>query len=182
MSPFQAVGDKARWSVIYDLLKATPVGDVLTYREMGRALELDPVADRHTIQVAMRRAAKEFLVSDNHAVDAVINKGYQVVQAEDHMRLARSQQRRSSRSLARGHKVITHVDVSALDPITRHAFDLVAGALTAQRDFSRRLDIRQRSLEKALTEIQKDQKQTTERTQEEFAEMRERLARLEEKN
>ena len=179
MSPFVPVGERARWRVIYDLLIEMQVGDVLTYNKMAMALELDPHADRHTLQVAMRRAADEYLMSHNHAVEAVINKGYRVVEAPEHVHLAQKHQKRSRRALVRGHKTIVHVDMEALDEETRKAFDIVAAALAAQMDFSRRLDIRQRFLEKSLKEVQEGQQQAQQRTQEELRAMQERLERLE---
>lgn len=180
MSPFVPVGEQARWRTIYDLLRDTKVNDVLTYSKMAVALELHPNEDRHTLQVAMRRAAREFLEVDSHAVTPVVNKGYRVVEATEHYDLARRHQRRSSRELVRGRSKITHVDFAALDPATQKAFEVVAQAFSAQLDFCRRLDIRQRQLSSALANIQQDHDQAKQRTEEELQSMQERLARLEE--
>lgn len=175
MSPFNPVGDIARWRTIYDLLSARAVGDVLTYEDMAEALDLDPVKERHTIQVAMRRAAKELEQEDGHAVEAVVNTGYRIVEPTEHLRLARQQQRRSSRALARGHSKVVNVDLSGVDPEVRQAFQVVASAFAMQMEFNRRTDVRQKKLEASLEAVRE---QST-RTDAEVAELRKRLERLE---
>lgn len=179
MSPFTPLAEQARWRTIYDLLRQTPVDGVLTYTAMGEALSLHPAKDRHVLQVATRRAAAEFEQIDKHAVTPVINTGYRVVKAPEHYDLARRHQRRSSRELVKGHSKVVNVDVTALDPITRHAFDVVGQALVAQMTFNRRLDIRQSSLERAVREVHAQQQKTAQWTAEQLQEFNDRLKRLE---
>lgn len=175
MSPFEPVGETARWRVLYQLLKETNIDGVLTYERMGVALDLDPAQDRHTIQVAMRRAAKELEDVDKQAVEAVPTVGYRVVWPEEHLSLARSQQRRSSRALVRGHSKVVNVNLEGVAPEIQNAFHVVAAAFAMQMDFNRRTDVRQKKLEEALGAVLE---QST-RTDEEVAELRLRLERLE---
>lgn len=175
MSPFEPAGDTARWRVLYDLLAERTIGDILTYDAMAAALDLDPLKDRHTIQVAMRRAAKELERENKHAVEAVKNTGYRIVEPEEHLRLARQQQRKSSRALVRGHSKVVNVDLSGVDPEVRNAFQVVASAFAMQMEFNRRTDIRQKRLEESLDAV----REKSTRTDEEVAELRARLERLE---
>lgn len=175
MSPFEPVGEVARWRILYRLFTERNVGDVITYETMAEALELDPDKDRHTIQVAMRRAAKELEYENKHAVEAVTNTGYRIVEPEEHLRLARGQQRRSSRALVRGHSKVVNVDLSSVDPEIRNAFQVVASAFAMQMEFNRRTDIRQKRLEDAIEAVH----EKSSRTDDEVAELRERLERLE---
>lgn len=175
MSPFEPAGETARWRILYQLLSNTPVDGVLTYETMADSLDLDPVADRHTIQVAMRRAGVELEKVEKHAVEAVQNVGYRVVEPEEHLRLARSQQRRSTKALQRGQSKVVNVDLSNVDPEVRQAFQVVASAFAMQMEFNRRTDVRQKKLEDALETVRE---QST-RTDEEVAELRARLERLE---
>ncbi|OBH07932.1 hypothetical protein [Mycobacterium sp. E1747] len=175
MSPFEPKGETARWRILYRLLSQTEVDDILTYEDMASALELDPEVDRHTIQVAMRRAASELEKVEKHAVEAVKNVGYRVVEPEEHLRLAKQQQRRSSKALVRGHSKVTNVDLSGVDPEVRQAFQVVASAFAMQMEFNRRTDIRQKKLEDALESVRE---QST-RTDEEVSELRRRLEKLE---
>lgn len=175
MSPFEPVGETARWRVLYQLLSDKAIDDVLTYEEMGAALNLDAVDDRHTIQVAMRRAAKELEQVNKHAVDAVQNVGYRVVKPEEHLNLAKRQQRRSSRALVRGHSNVVNVDLSSVDPEIRQAFQVVASAFAMQMEFNRRTDVRQKKLEESLDAV----RETSTRTEEEVSQLRARLEKLE---
>lgn len=179
MSPFKPIGDQARWQTVYALLVRTKTGDVLTYEAIAEALELDSKRDRHAIQMAMRRAAKEHEEADKRAIESVANKGYRVVEAPEHLRLARGHHRRASKALVRGQSKVVHVDLGALDPETRRAFEVVASAFAAQIEFNKRFDVRQQRLEKAFEDITERTDKTEARTEQEIAELKARLARLE---
>lgn len=175
MAPFRPLGERARWRVIYDMLKKASVDDVITYESLGEALDLDPEADRHVIQMAMRRAGREHEVNDKRAIDVVPNTGYVIVPAPAHLDLARRHQKKSSKSLARGQSKVVNVDLGGLEPETRRAFEVVARAFAMQVDFNRRFDVRQARLEESVNAMT----ERTERTEEEIAELKARLARLE---
>ena len=177
MTPFEPKGDKARWKLIYDILLKRNVGDTITYAEMAEVLELDADADRHAIQMAVRRAAKEYESADLRALDSVPNEGYRIVEPTEHMRLARKQQKKSHKALQRGHSKVVHVDLSGLDPDSRKAFEVVAQAFAMQMDFNRRMDIRQKRLEQSIASVNEKH----DRSAEEIEELKERLARLEER-
>lgn len=175
MSPFEPIGSQARWRTVYGLLCATATGDVLTYEAIGAALGLDPDSNRHAVQMAVRRAAKEHEENDRRAIEAVPNEGYRVVEAPEHLRLARGQQKRAGKALARGQSKVVHVDLSGMEPETRRAFEVVARAFAMQMDFNRRFDVRQAKLEETITSMS----ERTERTEQEIADLKARLARLE---
>ncbi|MGD9604457.1 MAG: hypothetical protein AB7V59_21795 [Gammaproteobacteria bacterium] len=181
MRPFLPVGERARWRVIYDLLRKAKVGDVVTYREMAEALDLDAKRDRTKVQLAMRRAAKELETVDLHAVEPVVNEGYRIVEPEQHLDLARKHQRKAGRSLQRGHSKVVNVDFNGMPGDVRKAFEVVAGAFAAQIDFNRRLSVRQDHLERAVEAVTQQTGEQQQRTAEELEALRERLRRLEEK-
>lgn len=177
MSPFGPAGDRARWRTLYERLQKVNVGDVLTYEAMGALLQLDPVADRHAMQMAMRRAARELEEVDKHAVDSVLNVGYRVVETADHVMLAKRHQRKAGKSLVRSHSKVVNVDLRDTSPELRHVIEVGAAAIAAQLNFNRRMDLRQSNLERAVQAVANK----TDRTDEELAELRERLARLEQR-
>ncbi|MGH2897008.1 MAG: hypothetical protein ACRDPM_27600 [Solirubrobacteraceae bacterium] len=181
MSPFTPAGEVARWRVIYQLLQRKSVGDVLTYEEMGDALELNPVEDRQTIQLSMRRAARELEVIDKHAVDVIAGEGYRIIEASEHLGLARRHQRKSSRALARGQSKVVNVNFNEVDAETRRALEVVAAAFALQMDFNARMDVRQKHLERAVASVTERVADHAGRTDEEISQLRERLRRLEEK-
>lgn len=169
---FEPIGEVARWQTIYDRLCAGQVGDVIEYDELE---VMFPDTTRAVIQGAMRRAAKEFERTHKHAVESVKNRGYRIVQPVEHMRLAKNHQRKSSRSLVRAYDKVTHVDMTGLSPEIRASFQLVAVALSQQKETMRRLDIGQKRLQEQVDSI----KEQSKLTDDEVAVLRERLEKLE---
>lgn len=178
MTPFEPQGPRARWRIVYDLLTAHEVGDTVTYDAIADALDMDPTKNRHAIQMATGRAGKEFLLVAGHAIAAVPNVGYRIVEPEEHMKLAQVQQRRSNQALVRGRETVTYVDLSGMEPDVRKSFEIVARAFAMQMEFNKRIDVRQQELETALDTVVN----RAERTDEEVRELKARLEALESKD
>lgn len=177
LSPFKPLGDTARWRVIYALLTKRNIDDVLTYDEMGLALDLDPVEDKHTLQVTMRRAAKELEQVDKRATEAVPNIGYRIVEPVEHLRLAKGHEKRATRQLVRGRSKVVNVDLSNVDPEIRKAFQIMALRADQTLAVVRQHDVTIRRQQEALNAVAA--KST--KTEEEVAEILDRLKRLEDK-
>lgn len=175
MSPFKPAGDEARWRVIYRLLCDVPTGEVLTYEAMAEELELDPVRHRAVLAAAMRRAAREHEEVDRRAIESVHNEGYRVVDVNGQFRLAKAHNKRAGHQLEMAYSKATNVDLTNVDPEVRKAFEAVARGFLEQMEINRRLTARQQRADKALTAVSV----RTERTEEELAELRARLERLE---
>lgn len=175
VQPFEPIGDRARWLELYELLLTRGVGETVTYDQLADAVELDPVRDRAKLRGAFRRAARQYETVDNRAVEPVRRIGYRVVEPAEHLRLAKDQQRKSGRALLRGQSKVTHVDYTGMTPEVRHSFEMTGRALAVLVDYSRRLDGRQTRLEEALGSMSTRQ----DRSDQEVAELRARLARLE---
>ena len=169
------LGDLARWRVLYALLRDVAVDETLTYETMADALGLDAAEDRNTLQVAMRRAARELEEKQGRAVDAEPNVGYRVVQVVEHLGLAKRQQKRSLNALRSGQSKVTNVDLSNIAPDVRKAFEVVAMAFALQVDFNRRTDVRQKRLEQSLAAMSRK----SVLTDDEIRDVKERLVRLE---
>lgn len=178
-APFEPIGKQARWRTVYEIIAAKPMNGMVAYDELGDALGLDPLDERGLIQQAVHRAAREHEKLDKRAIDVIPGKGYRVVEPAEHLDLARRHQRKSSRSLARGHSKAVNVDLNGLEPQVRAALEVVGHAFRLQMDFNRRLDVRQSKLEETVRDIADSQRHDRKRTDEEVAELRERLARLE---
>lgn len=177
--PFTPIGERARWKVVYEILAAAPMNGLVTYGELGNALGLDPDNHRNVIQQAVHRAARSHEELDKRAVDVVPGKGYRVVEPAEHIGLARRHQRKSTKALARGHSKAVNVDLNGLEPEVRAALEVIGHAFRLQMDFNRRFDVRQSKLEQTVRDIADGQRTDRKRTDEEVAELRERLARLE---
>lgn len=175
--PFEPIGDVARWVTVYQILASHAVDEVSTYKEFADALDIDPDRDRRIIQGAIGRAAQELLTVDKHAIEAVPNVGYRIVQPDEQLRLGRGQQRKAGKALKKGHAVTTHVDMTGMDPETRKGFELLARAFAVQGDVNRRLTARQDRMEAALQQILP----RTDRHEDELAELRARLEQVEQR-
>jgi len=175
MVPFEPAGEQARWRTVYALLVELKVGETLTYQAMAEALELDVETDRHALQMAMRRAAKELEIEHRHAVAPEPNVGYRVVEVEQHLVLAKQHQRRAGKSLVRAHSKVANVDLTGAEPNVVTAVQVLASALSMQMEMSRRLSVRQDRLEAVVDEMQG----RSSRTDAEVAKLQARLDKLE---
>lgn len=178
MPPFDPIGDKARWRIIYDLLVPLQVDDVLTYERIAKELDLDPEEDRHKVQMAVRRAAKEYETTNSRVLEVVPNLGYRVVHSEEHLQVARKYQKRSTRALERGQSKVVNVDFNGMDPEVRKAFEATAQGFNLMLDIQRRIYRRQGRLEEALSATTERQ----DRTEADIAELRARLDALTEQS
>lgn len=172
-------GDRARWRILYEELfsKAQP-GDVITYQEMGDLLgmNIDDLAERRILQTTIRRVSRE-LAEDRRALEAVHNQGYRIVLPEDHIKLAKGYQARSSRSLQRGRSVIENVDLGGLSPAQVKLVEVMAYAFAAQLSFNKSIDVRQKRLEKAVGALT----EKGSKTDDQINDLKARLAELESK-
>jgi len=175
MSPFTPAGDKARWRYLYDLLVKTDTGGTVTYETMAETLDLDPQRDRHVLQMAMRRAAKEHLEHDQRSVASVPNVGYRIVETERKLDLAKLYQGKAQRSVRQGRAHVEHADLSDVDEATRALFEAMAWKFAQQDEVIHRLDVRQKRHERQLQAAVSAQKQT----EGQLADLRARLEKLE---
>jgi hypothetical protein len=169
---FRPIGERARWRILYDVLKTLDVGTVFTYVRMAEILQMDPVKDRHVLQMSVQRAGKESELEDKRAIEAVRGVGYRVVEPERHLVLARQHSRRAGRSLQRGLSKVVNVDLNGVDPNIRGAFDLLARGFQQQAHFNERMNRKVTDIGALVTEV-------SERTEEENKILKERMARLE---
>jgi len=172
---FTPKGAKSRRTIVLELLDDKNPEDILTYVDLADALSLSEPQHRGIIQASVNAAAKDFLKSHSHALEAVPNIGYRVVTADEHVRLAKGHQKRASKELVKGKNKADFVDFNELSPENRSVVEAVRTLFAAQIDFNRRTDIRQGNMERAVASIQAKQGLT----EEEIANLNRRLAALE---
>lgn len=161
-----------RWRVLYDLFQRA---DVVTYEQAAEALDLDAADDRKVIQNAMRRAGDELEQTDKRALRPVPNVGYRVAEPNEHIVLAREYQTKSKHAIEKGVSKVVNVNLNGMEPAARNLTLAVAQVLSRQADMMNRFDLRQQKTEEQMREIIDRQ----DRSEAETAELRERLARLE---
>lgn len=168
---FKPIGERSRRDMVLDLLAAGDYDEVVKYADLEAELD----ANRDTVQAAVN-AAKLLLEREHRkAVVAVPNVGYRVVRPNEQHGLAVVHQRKSVRALKRSLSKVNHVDAAQLTEGERAAVTLAATGIAMQLDYMRRNDIRAKRHEDMIAATT----QTAERTAEEVAELKARLARLE---
>lgn len=172
---FKPRGEVAQWRLVYEELAKRDVGDVVGYDVLAEVLDMDARLDRPRIALAMRTAAQAFLEDSNIAVTSVRGVGYRLVEAVEHLALARKHHTKAVKSLGRGQSKVVHVDMSGLEPAVRHTFEVMARAFSVQLDFNRRFEAKQEQMEQTLESVEK----TSTRSEQEIADLRARLERLE---
>lgn len=136
---FQPKGETAQWRVVYDLLSAADLGEVVTYEDMAKALGMTPKRDRYRIQAAARKAGEKLLTSDDRAVEVVTNEGYRIVSAKRQIALAGNQIERASSSLDRGKDLATHVRLDELSEAERQIMHAMALGFAQVGEWARQI-------------------------------------------
>ncbi|MGW0837541.1 hypothetical protein [Streptomyces prunicolor] len=149
--------------------------DMVTYEQAADTLGLDPADDRKAIHSAMRGAGRKLLAKDGRALRVVPDVGYRVAAANEHITLARERKKRANTQMSTGLDVLSGTDLTGLSAEARDAVLAERSSFSRIVDFIVASDRRQQKTEAAVEEI----KGQVTRTAEETAEVRERLARLE---
>lgn len=141
---FKPIGERARWRIIYDLFREAEYGDTITYEQMAESLGLAPRRDRHTIQMAARRAGIELEKVDRRAVDSQRGVGYRVVQPAEVVGLGRKRNTKAGNQIVRGGQVTNAVDLNLVDGPTKDAIMALARGFAVQADINRSVLARQK--------------------------------------
>jgi alkylated DNA nucleotide flippase Atl1 len=169
---FEPIGEVSRREAVVNLFEEIPHDTVVTYDEIGTALD---VSDRAIIQTAVGAAKREIERRYSKALIAVPNSGYRVVRPAEQLTLARSHQQRSAKQLKLSKSKLDHVDLSQLTPAENAMFVLAREAIAHVMDYMRKNDIRAARLEQTVETVKQESVKTTE----EIAELNRRLADLE---
>jgi hypothetical protein len=170
---FKPLGDKSRRANVIDIIGSADYDTTVRYDELESVLD----ADRSTVQAAVNAAKPGLERQFRRAVVAVPNIGYRVVRPSEHHDLAVIHQRKSLRSLRRSLSKVNHVDATQLTDGERAAVTLAATGIAMQLDYMRRNDIRANRHEGMIAATQ----QVVDRTADDVAELKARLAKLEAK-
>jgi hypothetical protein len=152
--PFEPKGEIAQWRVVYRLFQTAEVGSTLDYPSLGEALDLDPVTERHRIQAAARRAAKQLLEVDDRAVEVVTDVGYRIVDAVRQIPMAGQQVDRAGRALDRGRALTTHIRMDELSEQERQIVHTMALGFAQVAEWARMIGRRVEDHEGRLSDIE----------------------------
>lgn len=152
-APFEPIGELARWRVLVGEFAAVARGTTLTYEQLGKVLDLDPARDRKAISAAVGQASKTLSRDHERSLIAVRNVGYRVALPDEHIDLATRHQRKAGRQLARGKSHVENADYSGMSDEGRSLAVAMTRAFIWQQTQMRRMDVRQKDLERVVESI-----------------------------
>jgi hypothetical protein len=163
--------DNPQWKRVYDLFASADVDSVVTYDELDAALERDFRADGRP---GLDKAVKRLEADLSRTVECVIGKGYRVVRAEEHERLARVHQRKARRQVGKAKRKVNSADRAQLNGDQCKRLDDLEANLAQQATILRRTSRR-------VEEVDSARKQDTRRVNEELAMLSSAVERLQQR-
>lgn len=150
---FSPRGHEAQWRTIYRHLQTMQVGDTVSYRDIRN---LVPAAANSSLVPAFHRAVKEMETVHSRSFANVRGIGYRMVQAREHEKLARSQQRGAVRRLTAATRKASSADRSQLTSEERRRLDSMQHHLTMVADAVKRIGRRVDQTEHRVATAEKD--------------------------
>ena len=113
------------WKELYEKYKDADYGSFMSYREISNCINLDIKEKRYIFE----RFKKEMLRSQDKALECVRDKGYRIVQPNEHTRLASREIKRAERRTRQGVEYALHVPFNMLDDREKAQLTLVANRI-----------------------------------------------------
>lgn len=154
LMPFAPKGEIAQWRIIYQLFKAAPTGEAVSYETLAQAIDVDPERERHRVQAAARRAGPQLLATDDRAIEVIPDVGYRVVDAVRQVSLAGQQVERAGRSLDRGRDLTTHIRMDELSENERAIAQTMALGFAQVAEWARQIGRRFADHEDRLSDVE----------------------------
>lgn len=122
MSPFAPKGDRSLRVIVAEMVAQRTPGDLLTYEELGKALDLDPDERRDQIRQAVSAARPLALTDHKRALVPVRGKGYRIAWASEFAGIAQEHRRKADRQIGKALDVVKNVNEKELSPeeLKRH--------------------------------------------------------------
>jgi hypothetical protein len=173
--PFEPLGAKSRKQMVIDLFSDKGPDAVVTYDQLGEALDLHPVRQRNVIRTVVHTASGALTVEHRKVLASVRNVGYRVIRPEEHVQHAAKLQRKAGKQVVVAREQVDAVDLESLSEEGRRIAMAAGAVLAYQATQLQRLDLRQKGLEKLVEGVTTRVDATVAATQEH----KDRLAQLE---
>lgn len=151
--PFQPLADRSRRQIVVDLIGPREYDSITTYEELAQELGLDPEADRDLIRSTVHVAQRELATIHKRTLAAVRGVGYRIIRPEEHVDMASKLQRKAGRAVVLAKQTVDTVDLTGLSEEGRKIAMAAAAALGYQAEMMRRMDLRQRNVEKVVAAV-----------------------------
>ena len=113
------------WKELYDMYKDVDYGSLITYKSLNDCIGIDVLKHRYIVD----RFKKEMLRSSDRALECVRQKGYRIVQPNEHGRLVCREIKRAERRTRQGVEYALHVPFEMLDDRERAQLTLIANRI-----------------------------------------------------
>lgn len=131
---FDTIGERARWRDVYDRLASMEIGDLLTYEELTEITGTPLDQARSDFD----RAKKELETNNSRTMANVRKTGYRMVEAVEHIDLARHHQKKARRQIVRAKRRAHSADRARLGHEDRARVDTMENNLALQETILRR--------------------------------------------
>lgn len=122
---FETKGEQPEWRLLYDVIAARQIGDVVTYDDLGKALGRDFLENRTPIF----RAIKELEETHKRTFVNERGVGYRMIEPTEHKKASLAHAKRSTRQLKKAVAKLDSADRSLLGPDDARYFDTAATAV-----------------------------------------------------
>jgi hypothetical protein len=100
------------WKTMFDKFHDLDYGKEITYLELDRCLLNGSIQDRK--RYVFEQFKREMLRQENKALENVMNKGYRIANANEHVRLTNREIKRAERRARVACDIILHTDMDRL--------------------------------------------------------------------
>lgn len=148
MSPFTPKGSRAIRVVIAEMAAKANFGDVLTFAELGAAIDVgEDEPGRAQVRQAVSAARPLLLADHGRALVAVRGTGYRVARPGEMAGIAQDHRQRADRSIGRALAIIDKADMTSASDDERRRFQAVGIVI-------RNLHSRMTSAEQRLADLE----------------------------
>lgn len=100
------------WKTMFDKFHNSDYGTILDYIDLDRCLLRGSIRDKK--RNVFERFKKEMLHQECKALENVVNKGYRIVEPNEHVRLTGRELKRAERRARAATEIILHTDMEKL--------------------------------------------------------------------
>lgn len=170
---FTPKGLKPQWEMVYDLFRPMQVDDVLTYEDAQAALGWDLRRNRSPLYKAMRKMEAD----DHRTLAPEPGIGYRIAKPTEHETLGRKHHKRARKQLHRSVSKFRSADRTQIPKEQAERLDRLELTTNRIEDQVRRLNDRQKHIEKVVKEHREEALEGISDVNEKVEKMREVLKR-----
>lgn len=164
-SPFLPKGSVAEWQLIYGKLTGMQVDEILTYAQLDELLGRDFRTNRSPLY----KARIELQRLNHRTIDAVNNKGYRIVPAKEHLRLAHRFYKSGQRQVRKAVECAASANRSELTTEQRRRMDELETQMRGYSAMMVRLADRREKARKDLENIREETRNLARRSKTDLA-------------